>query len=133
LSYDELCRNLAIPGPLAWESCIALGRLASIQSLEKLVELTKNADWRYRRIFLTDKVETVKRAASWALKSHATQENWQKLFMVWHVDPLSRHRRWACELAQAFEADSVKKELELLRLDKDGHVRKAAARASRVL
>jgi len=49
LSYDELCRNLAVPGPLAWESCFALGRLGSTQSLEKLVELTKNGDWRYRR------------------------------------------------------------------------------------
>ncbi|MFZ5879219.1 MAG: HEAT repeat domain-containing protein [Chloroflexota bacterium] len=80
-------------------------------------------------IFVTDKIQEVRNAAAWALHGHATNDNWLKLFEVWWQDSLVRHRKWSCELASAFGVSQVKKELEKLTFDKDGHVRKAAIKA----
>ena len=48
-TFEELSMNVETPGPLAWASCIALGHMENSAALQKLVELAKSADWRYRR------------------------------------------------------------------------------------
>lgn len=48
-TYDELCECLKTPGPLAWEACIALGRLGTSVAFTKLEELSQSPDWRFRR------------------------------------------------------------------------------------
>ena len=80
-------------------------------------------------IFTTDKIQEVRNAAAWTLRDHATNTNWLKLFEAWWQDSLVRHRKWSCELASTFGVSQVKKELENLAFDKDGHVRKAAIKA----
>jgi HEAT repeat protein len=80
-------------------------------------------------IYATEKIQKVRNAAAWTLRDHATNDNWLKLFEAWWQDSLVRHRKWSCELASTFGVNQVKKELEKLALDKDGHVRKAAIKA----
>ncbi len=55
------------------------------------------------------------------------------LFEAWRVDPLARHRVWACELVEKFSDPAGAVALEALRADRDGHVRDAANRALRTL
>lgn len=80
-------------------------------------------------LFKTDEIQEVRNAAAWTLRAHATDDNWRKLFEAWWQDSLVRHRKWSCELASIFGVNQVKKELENLAFDKDGHVRKAAIKA----
>ena len=70
----------------------------------------------------------VRREAMFVLRHHAAIETWRALFDELHGDDLPRHRRWACELAEAF-ADVTPPPLLQLSSDPDGHVRKSATRA----
>lgn len=81
------------------------------------------------RVFLDDSSSEVRRRAAWTLRATADQENWELLFKAWHADNLSRHRVWACELAEEFGGSNLYKELQPLLADVDGHVRKAANHA----
>lgn len=80
-------------------------------------------------VFRQDSSEEVRDEAAWVLRAHATEEHWRALFDAWSRDPLARRRLWACEVAGSFGDTGVLPELEQLRADKDGHVRKAAVRA----
>ena len=70
-----------------------------------------------------------RKAAASVLRDHVTAENWKELFDGWKSDKTPRHRVWACELAGQFGGQQLTQELEILRHDANGHVRKAAVRA----
>ena len=99
-------------------------------AVKTLSEIWQTDDFdKVYNLFATDKIQEVRNAAAWTLRAHVTEDNWLKLFEVWWQDTLVRHRKWSCELASAFDVNQVKKELENLAFDKDGHVRKAAIKA----
>lgn len=79
--------------------------------------------------FQRDSSSEVRDEAAWVLYAHAAPEHWRALFDAWSRDPLARRRQWACEIAGRFGDTGVLPELERLRADKDGHIRKAAERA----
>jgi HEAT repeat protein len=81
------------------------------------------------RIYRNDSAPDVRREAAWALRYRVSSEGWRPVFDKFYVDELARHRQWACELAEAFSGPDVLPILAQLSSDRDGHVRKAAARA----
>lgn len=84
-------------------------------------------------IFRTDPSSRVRSDAAWTLRENADQENWQQLFAAWKTDSVSRHRVWATKLVGAFGDSSLEEELAHLMEDPDGHVRKAARQALKML
>jgi hypothetical protein len=75
----------------------------------------------------------VRREAAWVLRRRVTSTHWRTLFDAFYVDELPRHRQWACELAENFSGPDILPALSQLSLDVDGHVRKAASQAIRIL
>jgi HEAT repeat protein len=71
----------------------------------------------------------VRREAAWVLRARASSENWRIIFDAFYADEPPRHRIWGCELAEAFQGIDVLPQLSRLSVDRDGHVRQAAARA----
>jgi len=84
---------------------------------------------RVLRVFREDPSPETRREAAWALRKNAGPGTWRRLVETWAEDELPRHRVWACELAGEFGDRSVRRKLEVLTEDPDGHVRKAANRA----
>jgi len=84
-------------------------------------------------IYKKDPVTDVRREAAGSLKQHANAENWRHLFDAFCRDEPPRHRAWACELAAAFGGPDTVPILSSLAEDPDGHVRKAAVRASQAV
>jgi HEAT repeat protein len=82
---------------------------------------------------LRDSVLDVRRRAGFVLRAHADATTWNRLVAVWRADELPRARRWACDLTAAFGGADDVAALEPLTRDRDGHVRKAAARATAAL
>ena len=77
-------------------------------------------------IFFSDTDIDNRRRAAQILFNHANINTWQQLFDLWKNDSLGRHRMWACKLATVFGLSSVIADIEKLKNDPDGHVRKAA-------
>ncbi len=75
----------------------------------------------------------LRREAAWVLRQRVSPVNWRTLFNAFYVDELPRHRGWACELAENFSGPEILPVLLQLSLDTDGHVRKAASQAIRIL
>ena len=102
-------------------------RVAALQSLPALWQ---DADVeRVLHAYSTARSATVRREAAWTLRSTESRATWPRLFALWCDDTLPRHRQWACELAAKYGRHDVRKILERLTHDVDGHVRAAAARA----
>lgn len=80
-------------------------------------------------MYMADKEERVRREAAFLLRSKASASTWESLFAAWVIDPLGRHRVWACELAGLFGDTKAKERILPLMADADGHVRKAARAA----
>jgi hypothetical protein len=117
--HDDLIDLLKSRNPAIRQSAVkALNKIWRVTSFDEVFDL-----------FLADKVVKVKNEAAWTLRTHATNENWLKLFEAWWQDSVIRHRKWACELALMFDVHQVEKELQELSRDTDGHVRKAARKA----
>ena len=72
----------------------------------------------------------VRREAAWVLRRRVTAADWRSLFDAFSADALARHRQWACELAESFSDREILPLLSGLCSDPDGHVRKAAKRAT---
>ncbi|MHC5540330.1 HEAT repeat domain-containing protein [Singulisphaera rosea] len=72
---------------------------------------------------------TIRRRAAWTLAKHVGREHWERVFAAWSRDNVSRHRVWACTLAETFGDRAIFPALNPLRADPDGHVRRAADRA----
>lgn len=105
-----------------------------VAALGALRELWQEADFDdVVRAFKTDESDEVRKAAAWTLRSIASPANWQAMFAAWRVDPLPRHRKWACELAALYGNREVLTDLRGLTKDLDGHVRHCAAQAVREL
>ena len=85
------------------------------------------------RIYAEDFAADVRREAAWVLRRRATAANWRTLFDAFSEDELVRHRVWACELAGNFSGLEIFPLLSRLASDPDGHVRKAAARATETI
>jgi HEAT repeat protein len=85
------------------------------------------------RIYTNALEMDVRREAAWVLRQRASFTHWRMLFDAFHVDELPRHRQWACELAENFSRGGILPALTQLALDVDGHVRKAASQAIRIL
>jgi HEAT repeat protein len=83
--------------------------------------------------FRHDPSVSVRKDAAWTLVHNVTAENWQVLFDIWKSDPISRHRVFACEIAQKFSGTDCLDALHALAVDPDGHVRKAAEQAIEIL
>jgi len=99
-------------------------RLTAVAALSKLWHAT-DLD-KLITVFQYDRSEKVRKEAAWVLRAHATPDNCQVLFHLWWADAVSRHRKWACELAAAFDVQCIEKQLDMLTNDPDGHVRRAA-------
>ncbi|WP_315780820.1 HEAT repeat domain-containing protein [Bradyrhizobium sp. SZCCHNR2011] len=85
------------------------------------------------QIYKTDAETEVRREAAWTLRNNVSGADWRRLFDAFRTDALPRHRRWACDLASAFGQPDVVRFLKALCTDRDGHVRKAAAKAMAAL
>ncbi|NPU11909.1 HEAT repeat domain-containing protein [Bradyrhizobium sp. 83002] len=81
------------------------------------------------QIYKTDAETEVRREAAWTLRNNVSSADWRRLFDAFRTDALPRHRRWACDLASTFGHSDVVPFLNPLCTDRDGHVRKAAAKA----
>ncbi len=148
---DVVCRLLHDKQGFVVRSAIeAAVRLSLSAAQERILKLAKASDestrsaalrglaslWRTTDFTLVfdcyahDPSEKVRREAAWTLRQNADSDCWQRLFTAWSIDPLSRHRVWACQLAEAFGSKDLLPELESLQRDADGHVRSAAKRAS---
>ena len=96
-------------------------RIAAIRSIRELWKATD-----FEPVFdayLHDSSEHVQREAAWTLRATVSASTWHRLFRAWHVDPLPRHRVWACEIALAYGDSDVLRDLRRLTGDVDGHVR----------
>ena len=80
-----------------------------------------------------DSADEVRKDAAWTLRKRADRSNWRLLFDTWRGEHPPRHRLWACELARTFGDGEILPLLAQLAEDRDGHVRKAAARAIAVV
>jgi HEAT repeat protein len=85
------------------------------------------------RIYAKDFAADVRREAAWVLRQRVTATDWRTLFDAFSADGLVRHRVWACELAESFSGPEIFPLLSPLSSDPDGHVRKAAARATETI
>ena len=103
-------------------------RYSALEALETLWEPTdfEGVFARYQRD-PSDRV--VRRRAAWTLAKHIGREHWERAFAAWSQDLVPRHRVWACTLAERFGDRAILPELNALRADPDGHVRRAADRA----
>ena len=81
------------------------------------------------QVYREDQAAEVRRDAAWVLRDRAGSETWPALVALWHSDSLARHRTWACELAAASGAATLREMVRPLLDDPDGHVRAAARRA----
>ncbi|WP_316237977.1 HEAT repeat domain-containing protein [Bradyrhizobium sp. SZCCHNR1015] len=81
------------------------------------------------QIYKTDAETAVRREAAWTLRNNVSSADWRLLFDAFRTDALPRHRGWACDIASAFGHSDVVPFLNPLCTDRDGHVRKAAAKA----
>jgi HEAT repeat protein len=117
--HDDVLVLLKSSNPAIRQSAVR-----ALKSLWRVTDFDEVFD-----LFLSDKVAKVRNEAARTLRSHVTSETWMKLFGDWWQNSVIRHRKWACELASMFDAQKVKKELEALSSDTDGHVRKAALKA----
>ena len=79
-------------------------------------------------LFQTERNETVRKEAAWTLRKQVDKTSWRELFELWQRDSLSRHRLFACEIAEEFGNNAVRDKITMLLNDKDGHVIKAATR-----
>jgi HEAT repeat protein len=102
-----------------------------LQALRGLASLWEGSDFEpvFDR-YLHDPSDGVRRQAAWTLRQNADADCCLRLFAAWSIDPLGRHRAWACQLAEWFGSKALLPELDRLRRDADGHVRKAAIRAA---
>ncbi|MBR1278533.1 HEAT repeat domain-containing protein [Bradyrhizobium sp. AUGA SZCCT0283] len=85
------------------------------------------------RIYEEDFSTDVRREAAWVLRQHVTAACSRTLFDAFSADELARHRLWACEFAENFSGPEILPLLSRLCSDPDGHVRKAAGRATKVI
>jgi hypothetical protein len=104
-------------------------RAAAVGALR---ELWREADFeRVFGAFTSDASDEVRKEAAWTLRSATSAANWRALFGIWQVDPLPRHRKWACELAAEFGGREDLPALHHLTGDVNGHVRDHAVQALR--
>jgi HEAT repeat protein len=80
-------------------------------------------------VYRDDRDAEVRRDAAWVLRQRADEGLWPTLISLWLGDSLPRHRTWACELAAASNAPTLREAVRPLTTDEDGHVRAAARRA----
>jgi HEAT repeat protein len=101
-----------------------------VAALHALQTLGKEQDVQaVTAVFGAAKHEDIRRAAGWTMRQLAGQQTWRSIFELFVVDPLPRHRLFACDLAEHFGAREVEQPLSMLAKDHDGHVRSAAQRA----
>jgi HEAT repeat protein len=84
-------------------------------------------------LFRTDPHTGVRKSAGRVLRNHADSRNWRLLFEAFAMEPIPRHRIWACELARSFGDQSITAAVQRLLQDSDGHVRRAAHEAMQAL
>ncbi len=144
---DRIVEGLSDPvAQVVRTSCEAAGRLRLVAARDKLVGLLASSDAQIRfhavralgeiaaadgfgllwNVSKKDKAEFVRKEAAETLRRTASPKTWRYLFDRWKLDPLPRHRLWACELLSAFGKDSDMPELRRLVRDRNAHVRKAA-------
>jgi len=105
-----------------------------VTALEALSTLWQKSDFQivFER-YLYDSSDEVKKQAAHTLANNVDRDNRQPIFLTWKTDPIPRHRIWACRIFEDFGKKSDITSLNDLLEDKDGHVRKAAARAKQRL
>jgi hypothetical protein len=72
----------------------------------------------------------IRRLASSVLALHTDERDWRRLLTLWRSSELARERVWACNLVASFGGKEDLRFAEAFASDSDGHVRKAARRAS---
>jgi hypothetical protein len=103
-------------------------RLTALRALDNLW-LSSDFEAVFDR-YLHDSSEKVRKQAAWTLQKNVGPDHWERLFSAWSTDPVSRHRVWACQLAERFASGTIFPALKTLRADHDGHVRRAARQAA---
>lgn len=103
-------------------------------ALRALAKIWREADFEtVFDLYRHDPEIRVRKEAAWTLRQGAVAGDWQQLFDAFRDDKFSRHRLWACELAEAFGGPDALPTLTSLIDDDDGHVRKSAARAHQAI
>jgi hypothetical protein len=141
-------------GPVVRAAIAAAQRISDTGSHDRIADLLRDADTETRIAALLalavlwlpvdfehilaiaqgDADERVRREAGFTLRRHAGVEEWHRLADLWIASDLPRERVWACELVEGFGAIADDMALAArLTADEDGHVRRAADRAVRVL
>jgi HEAT repeat protein len=101
-----------------------------LDALRALVTLWQPSDFEdVFQVYLHDRSDQIRKQAAWTLQQNPNADRWEQLFSAWSVDPIPRHRVWACQLAERFGSGRNRHALDALQNDKDGHVRAAAMRA----
>lgn len=112
-------RELALdPDPLTRRTALeALQAIGSEADAELLLGM-----------FSRDADRDVRNTAAWALAALAGPSAWRRSYEALVAGDVPRHRQLACELVGKFGDAADRESLRPLLNDRDGHVRKAAAR-----
>lgn len=134
-------------------ACRALGALGGPALHDRLARVLERADEEARlaavealdaasgaeafdvlvRVLGADPSERVRRRAGFAVRERASPQTWRAIFALWAIDPLPRHRSWACEIVGQYGDRACLPALAALADDANGHVRRAARRAASAL
>ncbi|MGJ5094902.1 HEAT repeat domain-containing protein [Bradyrhizobium oligotrophicum] len=115
-----------VVAPLLWSTSWETRRAA----IRALGAIWRQADFRpVFHIYSGDTEPAVRREAAWTLREQVTSFDWLQLFEAFRTDDIQRHRVWACDLAEKFGHPDATTLLDTFSSDRDGHVRKAAAKA----
>lgn len=104
-------------------------RYTALEALERLWE-PSDFDAVFAR-YRNDPSDKVRKRAACTLAENVGAEHWEPVFQAWSRDSIPRHRTWACSIAERFGNRGALPILSALVSDPDGHVRRAAERASK--
>jgi HEAT repeat protein len=106
-------------------------RLSALSALERLW-VPPDFEKVFAR-YVHDRSDDVRKRAAWTINRNVRPEHWKRVFELWASDRLARHRVWACSIAERFGDRTALATLNALLSDLDGHVRRAAERASKAI
>jgi HEAT repeat protein len=150
---DIIYENLKSTKPLVIiAACYAVGAFGLKQFHTEVQELLKSTDPNIRAsaiesisgIWLSSDFEALvsiyqndddcRKTAAYVLFEQVEDSNWKKLFEIFANDKqVPRHRIWACHIASKYGGNDIIEKIKALSHDNDGHVRKHAKRALKVI
>jgi HEAT repeat protein len=115
-AHTCIVANVESPNPSTRLVAVAaLSALWSDNDFELLLRLSEG-----------DTSTDVRRAAARTLRETASQSRAVTLFEIWHKASASELRTYACEIARLHHLQQFRSQLDDLKIDQNGHVRKSA-------